>query len=830
MPRFDYQADLASMVGSLVADRADAGPIHRLHTAVESTANYDFATHEFLFDPVRGYDFPLSDVGLAWLQADPYVPSVGHFRDMATLLGRVERAIRDEVGRGARPGWDTAAVTAAWIVDLYQPHANHPSSWSSAADLVTVGILANQNVQWIARVYELVVPAIIVLRIYRDYPSYRRTWLDTLPGYVMGSVGGPFDRLLQLHAAELAAVRTEVDTRSRTGLPYDVAAAGSVNLGLRLIYRQEWHPLGVQPGEIVKTIPLGPGESHKVSVQIKRRTKSTRTLGTKEESESASEGSATTKDSSELVNEAIAGERWNLTKDANIEIEVPFVKADGGLAEFDESTVQNTTRATAIRLSEVMQKTSSRVRRESTVTVSTESEASFELQRSSEIANANAEIAVTYEYMTLQRYYEVFTRLAEVIPVVYVAERLTDPELIDVDWIRRHDWILAKVLRDESFRPTLSLILQEDDPIEEMPGEDRHGQIYDAAIGSFAQFAPVAGVAGGGLTIPDIYGTPQRTFAGHMRELRQRRQEKRRRDLLVERFKRHLRDNLLVYHQLIWAAEPGEQRLLRYRKENRRVPVAWRGTLAGASTVSAAGAQFAPSGEEAALAELIDPAGPLGYVANYAVFALRVSPRFSAAPTEIAPDAQGVSTLRLNDLMSIVRGPYVSATGALQDPALAFERTRTQDPAFDWPALRMLSDPEVVDFVSYLPWLVNALLDDTGRVLRDADGGTTHRIGREDWAYYLYRKNATTRFLVDTNNLYLNIFASSGAALEPFKRAHRYLDVLKAAEEVESQRQKNLRREALIGDPATFDPDIQKVVVVGAGAAVAPVAIDPPIV
>ncbi len=84
MPKFDYQADLASMVGSLVADRADAGPIHRLHTAVESTANYDFATHEFLFDPVRGYDFPLSDVGLAWLQANPYVSSVGHFRDMAT--------------------------------------------------------------------------------------------------------------------------------------------------------------------------------------------------------------------------------------------------------------------------------------------------------------------------------------------------------------------------------------------------------------------------------------------------------------------------------------------------------------------------------------------------------------------------------------------------------------------------------------------------------------------------------------------------------------------------------------------------------------------------
>ena len=58
--------------------------------------------------------------------------------------------------------------------------------------------------------------------------------------------------------------------------PFEVFPAPSVNLGIVLLYRQRWRPLGLQPGEVVRTVPLGPGQTEKVSTKVTRRTKTTR--------------------------------------------------------------------------------------------------------------------------------------------------------------------------------------------------------------------------------------------------------------------------------------------------------------------------------------------------------------------------------------------------------------------------------------------------------------------------------------------------------------------------------------------------------------------------
>jgi hypothetical protein len=52
-------------------------------------------------------------------------------------------------------------------------------------------------------------------------------------------------------------------------------------------------------------------------------------------------------------------------------------------------------------------------------------------------------------------------------------------------------------------------------------------------------------------------------------------------------------------------------------------------------------------------------------------------------------------------------------------------------------------------------------------------------------------------------------------ALEPFKRAHRYVDVLKANEQRRAEALRNERRELLKDQAGAFDPDVSKVVVVG---------------
>src|SRR4029077_12521985 len=116
--------------------------------------------------------------------------------------------------------------------------------------------------------------------------------------------------------------------------------------------------------------------------------------------------------------------------------------------------------------------------RETKVIVASESEQGFEQESFSEVTNSNAEIAVTYEYSTLQRQYEVFTRLAEVQTVVYVAEALPPTSAIDEEWIRHHDWIIARGLRDESFRETLNALIQDVDPSTPISGEERFGQMF----------------------------------------------------------------------------------------------------------------------------------------------------------------------------------------------------------------------------------------------------------------------------------------------------------------------------------------------------------------
>lgn len=173
---------------------------------------------------------------------------------------------------------------------------------------------------------------------------------------------------------------------------------------------------------------------------------------------------------------------------------------------------------------------------------------------------------------------EPLTRLAEVQNVILVAEKLPSPAEIDVSWVRRHDWILGKVLLDESFRDALDTIGHEARNAQlDQKLEAKRGRLYE-----------------------------------------------------------HLRANILHYQRAIWQHEDPQQRSMRYRKAGRKVPLEWRFELesSGALTIEELCARLdAPdvngrfaaysAGREAELDQVIDPAGPVGYYANYAVYQMR---------------------------------------------------------------------------------------------------------------------------------------------------------------------------------------------------------------
>jgi hypothetical protein len=619
--------------------------------------------------------------------------------------------------------------------------------------------------------------------------------------------------------------------------PFEVFPPGSVNLGLRLVYRQDWRLLGTQPGEIVRTIPLGPGQIERITTRIVRRHKRTTGLETTTSVETQTETSESTKDSSEIVNEAMKS--WDLSHSHEATVNWGVLSAKGstsiGFKDEDKS------KETSSSLSETMRKTAEKIRRDTKVTISTESEQTFETEQFSEIKNPNNEIAITYEYHKLQHQYEVFTHLAEMQMVVFVAEdlptagQLCDPAYMET-LLRENDWIVAKVLKDESYRETLKELSQRvDATADPEPDMQAFADMQKMAKEKFAKFE--AGSEGqGGLSIPDIYAEPQRIYQEEMRA----REERRRADMVwqqrLKRLTAHICRNLLYYFQAIWAHEPPDQRLLRYKKEGRRVPIEWRGSIPifqeiGTQLVISV-SDFTPTGREAELWEIIDPTGPIGYIGNYAVFALK--PLAAHWETSQKPplgrrdddlviggmQQESELVIGLNEVLGILANPYIDPhTGTLKDPAWDLFQREAQKVTGIFGSLRRLTDEKVYDFISYLPRLADLMLDENGDVIRLANGELERPISSGEWGEYLYRKNNTRRFLVDSNNVYLNIRASGGAALEPFKRAHRYLDVLKAKEELRGEWLKNLRRQMHMEHPGEYDPDIQKVVVVGDGTA-----------
>lgn len=621
--------------------------------------------------------------------------------------------------------------------------------------------------------------------------------------------------------------------------PFEIFGSFSVNVGIRLIYRQEWRPLGIQPGEIVRTIPLGPGQTERVITKIIRRNKRTSTLETVAERETTTESTDTTKDSSEIVREWAEDYKKEGSESGKIGGSIFGIGGEYSDSTTTTENLSDKSKNTGSQLSEAMQKTASKMRSETKVVVSTESEVTFEQENFSEISNPNNEIAITYEYHKLQQQYEVFTYLAEVQSVIFVAEEVPSPNDVKENWVRRHDWVIAKVLKDESYRATLNELTQEVEEIDPTDGlgNDPFAQMLTTAKDKFAQFSHPGSGQGEGLSIPDIYGEPQRIYQQHLKDKVARKRANDIRKFKRNRLFQHIRDNILYYCRAIWANEDSDQRILRYKKENRRVPIEWQSP--GLAMLNPNGNQpnlYTPTGSTAPLWELIDPTGPVGFSGNYAVFLLRPMPKRSGPTGDVQVRWRDLleTTVSLSYLLEMMRQPYFGANGELLDPALLdfLEKVKAdvhKDPNF----LKELSNEEVSLIASYLPQLEDTLFetDDDGNVefgrhgpivRRKTGQGLTNELNSpptaDEYAEYLYRKNGTRRFLVDSNNLYLNIRASEGAALEPFKRAHRYIDVLKEHENLTSMIRKNERRATHMQDAGVFDPDIEKVIIVGDGA------------
>jgi len=405
---------------------------------------------------------------------------------------------------------------------------------------------------------------------------------------------------------------------------------GSINFGLQLVYRQFWTPLGTQPGEIVRTLPLGPKQIEKVTIKAIQRTKTTRQSETITIIEKSTDGSASTKDSSDVVEEAAKSFNWNVEAKANARWGwggASLKSSMGGESASSSSESKS-------KLNETMEKTASKMRSESKVMVSTETEESTEIENYSEITNPNDEIAVTYVYSRMQQQYEVHTTLNDANTVIFVAEPLPLPSEINGDWIRRNDWILARELLDETFRDDLNNVIRQGGMVPD--DEEIDGRIAEMMESLKSGLPPYESLPG---SLPDIFRNPQQAYEREIERKRERTKDRKSYFRSLKRLQLHIFENILHYCRAIWGSEDPNMRLMRYEKI--RVPIKWQfvaDSLCG-EEVTDPGCEgyiegyYTPDVTDTAcdtvqLNEIIDPVGPIGFIGNYSVFYFRQTGRY----------------------------------------------------------------------------------------------------------------------------------------------------------------------------------------------------------
>jgi hypothetical protein len=272
------------------------------------------------------------------------------------------------------------------------------------------------------------------------------------------------------------AIIDELRRRRSEAYPFRYFAASprsrSVNFGLMVTYRQKWAPVSYQVGELVSTIPLAPMEIRKFS----RKTVVKRTRLQKEiESNLISrrtESQETSRAEAEIVARATAKTNFTRSVAGTVNIGENAVGGSTTTTTTFTSDVEKHSQSVKREFREAIFKTAEEFRNERKVEVSTEETSEEEFTESGEIRNPNDEIPVTFLFYELQRRYKVSEKIHRLQSVVLVAQEIPTPSAVDAAWLIRYDWILNRVLLDDSFRPALTYasttLISEDIALREM--------------------------------------------------------------------------------------------------------------------------------------------------------------------------------------------------------------------------------------------------------------------------------------------------------------------------------------------------------------------------
>lgn len=304
--------------------------------------------------------------------------------------------------------------------------------------------------------------------VVRDHRNGTGTDPSTAPGGVVVTGGNVRDhRGLDDPAltapdpvVRLPALLTELEARLRERYAFTIFAANakerSINFGILNTFRQIWTPLSYQAGPLVKSIPLAPKQSQKVTVTrkvVKKRARKELENNLRVLKEETSE---TTRAEQEIASRASQKTEFSYSNTAKADYEAA---SDSTTTTFKQDAAKSSDDVKK-SFHESVFKSAQEFRNERTTEVTAETTEETDTTETTEISNPNDEIAVTFLFYELQRRYRLHESLYRVTPVVLVAQEVPQPDQIDEAWLVAHDWILKRTILDDSFLPTLDALPQ----------------------------------------------------------------------------------------------------------------------------------------------------------------------------------------------------------------------------------------------------------------------------------------------------------------------------------------------------------------------------------
>jgi hypothetical protein len=257
-----------------------------------------------------------------------------------------------------------------------------------------------------------------------------------------------------LNFPEVETLFKELSDMLKERYRFDVFAPASINYGLLLNYRQKWEPQSPQVGNLVATSPLAPGETRKYATKkIVKKSRNAKELNDSLHTNKVDQ-SQTQRDDAEIFTDANQRTDFSANASGSFKIGVYDVHADTHAATSQGVASKNTKRD----MREYVFKSAQEYHDQHRLEVTTEESSEDEITNSREIRNPNDELTVTYLFYELQRRYLVSESLYRATPVILVANDVPAPHEIDETWLVRYDWILKRVMLDDSFLPALAYV------------------------------------------------------------------------------------------------------------------------------------------------------------------------------------------------------------------------------------------------------------------------------------------------------------------------------------------------------------------------------------